>query len=295
MEEDPVIKYIHWRIFKKNRNFIIIFCGPTGSGKTYAALDLAERLSEKFNTPFSIKGNVDFRFDNFVKKTMLPQNKEKGTCFVFEEVGAVGGGASSREWQSKSNLFFNSFLQTTRHRNQVLIMTTPLFSFLDIASRKLCHMVCEMVGIDEKQNKSYCKALLLQTNVRTGKVYNKRLRFYHNKKKTALKIWTRYLPKDNTIKEYEKLKTEYTKELNERIIQDKKPKKSYRGKDTEYKVMKLYERGFKGVEIASFLNITKQSVSSHLKSIKGKNLSIINPKLGTIVPNSLENKSKKVV
>lgn len=105
---NPLIRWIVKRI-GKNKNVIMIINGPTGSGKTYAALRLAYDSSQELGTTFNIKNNVGFTFPELLKKTELPENQNPGTCFVFEEVGAAGGGASSREWQSQANKFFFSF------------------------------------------------------------------------------------------------------------------------------------------------------------------------------------------
>ncbi len=161
----------------KNKNVIIVINGATGSGKSWSALTLAYDISKKLGTNFIVKDNVGFNFTDLLKKTMLPHNTKAGTCFIFEEVGAVGGGASAREWQSRVNRFFFSFLQTTRHRNQILIFTCPHFSFLDAGARSLVHLQIIMQGINFKKNVTYTKPYVLQVNQRTGKIYFKMLRY----------------------------------------------------------------------------------------------------------------------
>ena len=95
VEKSPVMIWIKNRILK-NKNVIIIINGPTGSGKTYASLRIAEECSQLFETNFNIKENVAFNFMDLLKKTMLPINDKPGTPYVFEEVGSIGAGSSSR-------------------------------------------------------------------------------------------------------------------------------------------------------------------------------------------------------
>ncbi len=202
--DQPLIGWIGWRI-RKNKNFIGVINGSTGSGKSYAGLDLCLTISKKLGTKFTVKNNVDFSFTGLLKKTQMPENTKAGTCFLFEEVGAFGGGASSREWQSKANKFFFSFLQTTRHRNQVLIFTCPQFSFLDAGARSLVHMQMIMQGIDFKKKVAYIKPYIIQINNRTGKPYFKMLRFTIKGIKHKLKSQKVLMPPPDMLKEYEEM------------------------------------------------------------------------------------------
>tara|TARA_B100000315_G_C14567509_1_gene583729 strand:- start:1116 stop:1967 length:852 start_codon:yes stop_codon:yes gene_type:complete len=213
--------YVKERI-TKNKNVIIVINGATGSGKSYAGIQLGYLISEMFGSNFNIKENVGFEFKDLLKKSMMEKNKAKGTVFLFEEVGAFGGGASSREWQSKANKFFFSFMQTARHRNQILIFTCPNFANLDAGARQLVHVNLNTIGIDFKTNISYLKPYFLQINTRTGKTYFKYMRF----KSDNNSFWTRLkdirlgLPKKEVLDEYEKTKTNFTDNLNKTILND---------------------------------------------------------------------------
>ena len=237
--------YVKERI-TKNKNVIIVINGATGSGKSYAGIQLGYLISEMFGSNFNIKENVGFEFKDLLKKSMMEKNKAKGTVFLFEEVGAFGGGASSREWQSKANKFFFSFMQTARHRNQILIFTCPNFANLDAGARQLVHVNLNTIGIDFKTNISYLKPYFLQINTRTGKTYFKYMRF----KSDNNSFWTRLkdirlgLPKKEVLDEYEKTKTNFTDNLNKTIINDGvesvKPKdKKQIDRKTYFKLKKL--------------------------------------------------------
>lgn len=224
---NPIVSWIKWRI-KKNKNAIIVINGPTGSGKTYCGLNLAEDVGKELNTPFSVENNVDFKFTELLRKTMQPGNKKAGTVFLFEEVGAMGGGASSREWQGELNKMFFSFMQTTRHRRQVLIMTCPSFSFLEKGARTLVHMQIEMQNIDFNTKIAYAKPYVIQVNPRTSKFYYKFLRMRGGMGAIRLNRVGFNLPSKNITATYELAKTNFTDNLNKLALSDKKDGKKGR-------------------------------------------------------------------
>lgn len=242
-----------------NKNAIIVWNGPTGSGKTYGAIGDCLELSKIMKTNFSIADNVDFRFDKMLEKMSLPQNQKPGTCFVFEEIGVTGGGGSSREWQSKVNRFFFSFLQTARHRNQVLMFTTPYFSFLDAGSRKLVHIQMTSDKIDFGKKVSQWKPNLLQTNQKTGKIYFKypRVRRGGGKYKYR-RHHVRMLPVE-TVLEYEKLKTEFTTALYKQARDIDKPKGEKCRLDKDL-ALAMVNNGIPMAKVATHFGVTNQAV-----------------------------------
>lgn len=274
-----IADWIKHRI-QQNKNAIIMINGATGSGKSWSALSLGIETAEKLNTPFTVADNVAFTFTDMLRKTQLPQNQEAGTVFVFEEVGATGGGAASRDWQSKANRFFFSWAQTIRHRNQVLIFTTPMFTFLDAGTRTLVHMMLIMSGINRQAKVGYASPYVLQTNPKTGKLYTKRLRFKNSDGK-----WIRLdrqsfkQPSDNMIVAYEKVKTQYTTDLVQSIIDEEdKQKEKERKKDhniaiKEYNLRKTEELVAKGLtikEIAKELGKSSRTIDNYVKQLGGR-------------------------
>lgn len=270
----PAIAWIKKRVIKQNKNCIIVINGATGSGKTYAALSIAYQLSQELDTNFSIKENMDFNFSKFVEKTMLPINKKPGTCFVFEEVGATGGGASSREWQSKANILFNSFLQTTRHRNQILIMTCPYFSFLDISSRKLVHIQMDMKYINFKTKNAVAKPYFTQVNTRTGNIYFKLLRYIINNETIILNGWIIKHPPEHLVKEYEIEKEKFTDALNKKITTSLEGNGRYipTSKLDDDIIDSLGKNGYTNQEIADKLSVSLRTIQRHSSKIKDNEL-----------------------
>lgn len=269
---DPLLDYIEWRI-SKNKNVILMINGSTGSGKSYAGLYLAEKLAKKLNSNFSVKNNVDFTFAGLLRKMDLPNNDKAGTIFLFEEAGSISSGSSFREWQSQANIMFNSFLQTARHLRQILIMTTPQFTYLDAASRRLIHLQLDMRKINYATKESVSVPSVLQVNNRTGQIYFKRLRYMEKEQRIRLDTYRAKLPTDDTIKEYEVIKTAFTTALRKRILGDddqaKKPETSYKRVDAKY-VGALANQGFTEKEISKALGVSLTSVQRKKKEFKGQ-------------------------
>jgi|26BtaG_2_1085354.scaffolds.fasta_scaffold01187_7 hypothetical protein len=233
------------------------------SGKTYSGLDIAIQFAKLHGFNFTVKNNLDFTFEGLLEKMDLPENQGKGVPFVFEEVGVVGGGAASSEWQTKANSFFNSFVQTARHLNQILIFTCPNFHNLDKRTRELVH--CQLItnGINHTNKLCSLNPYFLQVNPTTAKIYRKRMRFRTNGIKYKLTELKAKLPPKEIVTEYEKSKTTFTKELRRRILERKKPKK--RGIIDPDTIDKQFEEGILDKELARRYNVSIRAIYKHKK------------------------------
>jgi len=220
---NPLYVHIKWRI-EHAKNCVIVINGSTGSGKSYASLRIAEDVAKLFNSPFSVKDNVGFKFSDLLKKMMLPKNQGKGVPYVFEEVGAMGGGAASREWQTKANRMFFSFMQTSRHRNQILIFTCPQFTFLESGTRRLCHLQLTTQGINFRTKVCSMKPFVIQVNPNSGKMYFKYIRYKLKGIPYKLTRLDVTYPSKDIVKEYEEEKLKFTTALNQSIIDEEEPK-----------------------------------------------------------------------
>jgi len=252
---------------ERNKNVILIINGPTGSGKTFAGLRIACDIAERLNTNFTIKDNVSFKFSKLLRKTMLPINEKPGTCFLFEEIGAIGGGASSREWQSKANRFFNSFMQTTRYRQQILILTCPQFSYLEKGTRQLVHAQLEMIAINPQNKISIAKPYVLQINSTSGKIYFKYLRFRYHDLRHKLKRLEFKLPPDDIVKDYDIMKREFTTQLNHEILEADNPRPKRVSKIDYYIMDMLIKKKLSNQTIADKCHCSKSAVEKRAKVV----------------------------
>jgi len=267
------IDYAKERCLSKNRNLICVFLGATGSGKSYAALNYGQRIADACGTPFSIENNVAFTFEGMLRKSMLPGNDKPGTVFVLEELGALGSGGSSHSWQSKANAFFSSFLQTARHRNQILLFTTPNWSLIMKQARMLIHMQVEMLHINHQNNTSQGKVYLSQTNPRSGKVYFKFLRVVINKQKIKVSHMTFNKPEPELLNKYETEKLKFTSNLNKFILESsEKAKKKSNGKIEidEKKLIEYKEKDLTINEMAKNFDCSRSTIKRWLTQLRNQ-------------------------
>jgi len=197
--------YVHQRI-KKNKNFMCCITGPTGSGKTYSALSFAQKWDKNFTS-----NNIVFTPQEFID--LLNSNTlKKGSVIIADEFGVS---MNSRNWQSVSNQVINYVLQTFRSKNYIVLFTSPDFSFIDTAARKLFHCHMMTAGINHTEKHCLIKPYMLQINQRTGDIYYKYLRLSlkntGEKKLSEIEVG---LPTKKLIKEYEIKKDAFVTNLN---------------------------------------------------------------------------------
>ncbi|MBD6956475.1 MAG: PhoH family protein, partial [Thermoplasmatales archaeon] len=87
-----------------NKNDIIFFIGPPGSGKSYGALSLASSVDPTFNVDRVVFSVEEF-MDVFMKEETDPKTGEKiqkflpkGSAIVFDDAGVD---INAREWQTQ--------------------------------------------------------------------------------------------------------------------------------------------------------------------------------------------------
>ena len=208
------IERIRNRLLKHNKNWIAIICGETGSAKSYSAMSLADLITKG---SFNVKLHVVFSPVALIRLVNNPQNLKKGDIIIFDEAGV---GMSSRDWYSVQNKLLGSVLQTFRNLNIGLIFTTPNLSFLDTQGRKLIHAYMETKGIDRVNKVSYLKVYDVQVNSRFDKTYFKAPIFKVKNQIVKCPIIALHKISSVKSKQYEILKTEYTKELNLKALQE---------------------------------------------------------------------------
>lgn len=202
-----IIRYIHRRI-ADNKNFLATITGPTGSGKSFSALAIAELTDKSFDASriiFSAKQLMQLINNGDLKA---------GSVIVWDEAGI---NLSNRNWQSVTNKMLNALLQTFRHRNFILLFTVPYHDFIDIASRKLFHADFQTQKINKREETVLLKPKLLQYNSNLSKWYRKYLKVSIHGKLIKIKRWAVPKPSDKMIESYEQKKNEFTKLLNKEI------------------------------------------------------------------------------
>lgn len=215
-----LIKRIRDRVGKYNKNFICCFVGDTGSGKSYAALRLAEKVSDNFKILPSLKDYDNVVFGDMANQFMRILNRKgegelgPGDVILWDEAGL---GMPKKEWYDVVNRMINKVVQSFRWKRLILILTVPDSSFIDSDTRKLFHMIFEMVGIDFKKKLSVAKPKEVQVN----HISNKSYYWYPRLKDSDGRIapMTRIsfsMPSKELIDIYEKKREKWSREFNKR-------------------------------------------------------------------------------
>lgn len=213
---NPVVRILYNRVWEENKNLIIIILGQTGSGKSWAALHLAELLDPGFNID-----RVCFGVKELIA---LHQKSKKGDAIVFDEAGIE---AMNRNAMSNLNKAVSKLAQTVRHRNTFIILTLPVLKMTDLHLRELAHYTVETIKI--VNDECVTKLKEAETDPITGNVYRKYLFVNPNTQLTRVRIGK---PSQCLIGPYEERKATFTAELYKDLQdttdekQQEKPKKN---------------------------------------------------------------------
>lgn len=208
--EHSWISWIKKRI-AHNLNFISLFQGATGIGKTWGAISLAQMIDPEFSVQ-----QVVFDFKELMAVINSDWFKDKKwKIVIFDEPQIT---ISNRNWQSTTNKLMNYLLSTFRHQNIILIFCSPYVDFLDSQSMKLLHCIFECVGVNKKKELSRVRPKIQQYNSYMKKTYQHPLYVIRNKKAIPLRDWYIPKPSEELIEQYEQKKTNFTSKLNQDIL-----------------------------------------------------------------------------
>lgn len=281
-------KWLYQRLIVKNKNVLGANLGPTGSGKSYRDLRMAELWYKYyFKEEFPVE-HICFGVTQ-VMELISSGKLRKGDIIIFEESGVNLG---NLDFQNKVSKMFTYVLQSFRSMNIAIFFNLPYFSMLNKSARMLLHYTFESMEIDHARELNICKPKFLQVNQVTGKIYPK------YQKRTIPKVGNIKvkrlgfsLPSDYIIEAYEKKKlqflaeitSEYTEHLRE--LEREKNQKLERPEltDVELEVYNLACKGLMGKEIAQLLGKVPSTISETLTRVKRKGY------LVKIEPNPLEN------
>jgi len=207
LRENPLKAYILKRVTRLNKNFLMAMIGGTGSGKSYAAVELARQLDPNFSVD-----RVIFTPQEFM--ALVNAGLPAGSVILFDEAGVS---MDSRTWYSVMNKMINYVLQTFRHRNLIVIFTVPLLKFVDSNARNLFHAFCIMKQIKKTEKASYGSFYNLDINYRTGQVFTKKPRILSGQEQIRVDYIRFSMPPKPLVEAYERKRGAFTKKLNEDI------------------------------------------------------------------------------
>jgi len=208
--ENPILKSRAWRkMWLEDSNALWVIVGDTGDGKSLASV----RLGEKIDPNFSVEDNVAKNIVDFIRMATDKDNYGQGSVIVLEEASVE---ASSLDWHNKSNRIFAKILDTWRHQNRMGIINLPNFMALDKGARRRTKAIIKMQfakpWLDYSQGKFYDSQYEnVEDNFTTPfPIIDGRKRKYIRFK----------LPSQDLVDAYEAQKTDYTDELNERLLSE---------------------------------------------------------------------------
>ena len=209
--EKKVIQDIRDRLFRRNKNWLSIICGETGSGKSFLGMDIASQI----DPTFSIERVV---FDGeSLMKLLNSGTLKSGDAIIFDEAGV---GMPAREWHSVSNKAIGYILQTFRHKNLAVIFTTPALSFVDSQARKLFHAYIEPIKINYQAKTVTVKWLNMSYNSRFDKTYFKYPVLSDGDQAVRYSRLRFHKPNAQLVQDYEDAKDIFTKSLGISVQKD---------------------------------------------------------------------------
>ncbi len=208
--EDSFTTWVKKRI-KNNLNFICLFQGPPGIGKTYSAI----RFAYDIDPTFDIKKQVVFKFRHVMRLINDEEFKKKEWKIILWDEPQTE--VSNVTWQSIVNRLLNYLATTFRNQNVIFILASPYRDLLDSRTMKMVHCIFECEGVNKKKRVCIVRPKLQQYNSKLKKTYEHRLYVATGNGAYPLTRWAIKKPPEEMIKLYEEKKTEFTKELNKKI------------------------------------------------------------------------------
>lgn len=203
--KNPMVEYVRDRT-RKNKNFLCVWVGETGSAKTYSSLSFAHTLDPRFTADDVVFTVQDFfnLLAKYQKLYSINPRLVRGRVIIFDEAGV---GVNNRQWASFANKAITAVMQSFRYMNLIVIFTTPDMTFIDKAARKLIHGYFETIknGIDYKRKIAYSKYFTFIRNLYKGDEFPMYLRIKDkdtNTMKRLTKVGFR-LPPEWLIDSYE--------------------------------------------------------------------------------------------
>jgi biotin operon repressor len=268
------LRYIRQRL-RQNKNFMGVIVGPTGSGKTWTGISICEMGDPEFSIDRIVFSGSD------LMKLINSGTIKRGSFILWDEAGV---GLSARSWQSMANKLLNFLLQTFRHKNFVLLFTTPFEDFLDVATRKILHAELKTHGINFDKQTVKIKGKLYQYNPEMKKFYKKYLRVVTKDGIIPVVSWNVPKPSKKLIDEYEAKRSAFTHRLNKNIeaeLRKLEPQEPLEGDITkpltelQQKIWELIKGGItKQQDIADRLGKVRQQITLNIKFMRKKGYNI---------------------
>ena len=157
-------KRVRHRLHDNQLNWLAVWVGPPGSGKSWSALRLCQLIDPTFSTErvvFDVNGILERSYE-----WDLP----RGSAIMLDEAGLA---IPNRRWYEHANEALGYLMESFRYLGLALLLTVPDPSFIDRVPRSLFNMSLDCVRVDRRREVVIARPYRHQSNPRLGKVYHK--------------------------------------------------------------------------------------------------------------------------
>lgn len=205
-DDDCITLAEEWghKLASSNKQHIIaLFEGPTGYGKSYAAIGVAWSVSVYLASVRGGEPEDYFTIDNVAIITpeevlRVAKMMKLHGIYILDDIGV---GLSARKWNQRSNEVINNILMTFRTLNNLLMMTVPNKSMVDKNARRLTHNKIVMTSELFKHGLSFGK--VSKVKYQYNKDTDKALYPFYEKDGKYYSLIEFKMPPEHLVKEYD--------------------------------------------------------------------------------------------
>lgn len=273
--EQPWVTYARQRV-NRNSNLNLVWLGEPGVGKSWASLAFARMYDPDWSLDFCY-----FKASRFMR-SMAQGDFRKGQFLMLDEASVD---MSASNWQNEINKGMHLVFTTMRSMNLIVSMTCPHSHFLSKGVRTLLNAKMHVLGYSKETGLTKIKARAYEFNGEvgaSGKEYNKRLLFQQTGKPIQYCDYMQIpRPDQKLVKEYEKIKKEFTTDLAttiadrlERFEQKQTEGAEPRLTNHQRDVLELVRQRKNVKQIAEELGNTDRAVYQTMSEIRKKGVKI---------------------
>ncbi len=273
--QNPWVSYFFKRTNQKNNCINLIVTSMPGEGKSYALLSQFCQVDPDFD----VNEQCVFRAKELIKY-FKGGRIIKGKPVLYDESEVD---LDSSDWQNVVNKALGTFFSTARFLNYIFGTTCPFITSISKKVRKL--MNCHWKAMGWSKGLTTIKPFTLEYNGDVDKFYRKRLLV---KKLDGSSTYCNELrlpkPPLNVVKEYEKMKKEFTADVYDGLLEnielkERQEKEKALGVQPltkpEEETLVVIKRGIDVEEVAKQLGVTVSNVYQTMQRIKKKGVQVI--------------------